>query len=131
MKPEYVKAIINDGIELVPDVSLPVHTDAAIKNTPTDLKETGSGPGNRSGLNGIANKLRTANKRLGRIERDLDDDEPNEIAERIDTVRNLLDTVPKQAQSLAGTQLPEGYAGWVGRDAEAIRTTLEGAIDAE
>ena len=87
-------------------------------------------PGN-SGLKGMENKLRTAEKRVGKVLRVIKDGtDEEEVGKQIGAINNLLQTVIKQSRALTGTQLTEGDAAIINRDTEGIIETLNRAIDA-
>ena len=97
-----------------------------------ELKEEGSPePPEKEGLNGIINKLRTADnrveERLEAIEEGVDEEE---ITEELESISNLVETVIHQAEALEGSQLGDGSVAFIIRDTEGILETLDGAIDA-
>ena len=96
-----------------------------------NLREPRSGaPG--SGLNGIENKLTTADKRIGHLLDAIDDgDDPDEVADRINALQNLVGTIPEHARGIRGVHITEGEAALLITDANAINETLDSAIDAK
>ena len=103
-----------------------------VRNLVVDLKNhpPGTPPGN-SGLNGIENKLRTAEKRVGKVLREIKNGtDSEEVGNQIKAITNLLQTVIKQSRALTGTQLTAGNAAFINRDTEAVIETLNRAIDA-
>ena len=97
-----------------------------------ELKEEGSPePPEKEGLNGIINKLQTANNRveesLGAIDEGTDEEE---VTEELESISSLVETVIHQAEALQGSQLGDGSVAFIIRDTEGILETLDGAIDA-
>ena len=84
------------------------------------------------GLNGIENKLATADKRIGHLLDAIDDgDDPDEVADRINALQNLVGTIPQHARGIRGVHITEGEAALLIADAKAINGTLDSAIDAK
>ena len=97
-----------------------------------ELKEEGSpDPPEKEGLNGIINKLRTADNRVEeRLEAIEEGADEEEITEELESISNLVETVIHQAEALEGSQLGDGSVAFMIRDTEGILETLDGAIDA-
>ena len=99
-----------------------------------DLKDEDrpSRDGDGGGLNGIENKLTTADKRIGHLLDAIDDgDDPEEVADRINALQNLVGTIPQHARGITGVHITEGEAALLITDAKAINGTLDSAIDAK
>lgn len=54
----------------------------------------------------------------------------DQIADRLDAVGNLLETIPKHVRALKGIHIPEGPAEILVQDTKAVIETVETAIDA-
>lgn len=87
-------------------------------------------PGSGGGLNGVENKFETADKRLSKIKSDIGEDDPEEIADRLDAVGNLLETIPGHVRAIEDIHVPEGQGEILVQDTKAVIETIETAIDA-
>ena len=93
-----------------------------------ELKEEASpDPPEKEGLNGIINKLQTADNRVKECIEEIDEEE---ITEELGSISSLVETVIHQAEALQGSQLGDVSVAFIIRDTEEILETLDGAIDA-
>ena len=60
----------------------------------------------------------------------LSKDDPEEIADRLDAVGNLLETIPGHVRAIEDIHVPEGQAEILVQDTKAVIGTVETAIDA-
>ena len=97
-----------------------------------ELKEEASPePPEKEGLNGIINKLETADNRVEESLEAIDEGvDEEEVTEELESISNLVETVIHHAEALEGSQLEDGSVAFMIRDTEGILETLGGAIDA-
>ena len=94
-------------------------------------KEASPDPPEKEGLNGIINKLQTADNRVKECIEEIDEGtDEEEITEELESISSLIETVIHQAEALEGSQLGDGSVAFIIRDTEGIIETLDGAIDA-